>query len=264
MSEAERKRGWWSRLVGENGPTAEDVIQQLEQELQMTRERCDALVAERDAIREGTQKRLEEQTASTMRARAETEQVRRAADAQLGALRGQLESARREHAAERQQLDEKHREVLADARNGKARIASLERELGILQREAGAIRQTSAQAGSELANARSEIARLRAQLTASDQEIADANMRVLDAESRVHDLTRALERTRVAARILRRVESEALVSFGGDVGATLARAIAWRAVRIEEVSLLASTGGSQGARNAEPRSLVEAALADAE
>lgn len=211
MNESERKRGWWSRLVGENGPTAEEVVGQLEQELAMARGQHEAATGELAEARE----RLREKGAELARVRAELDQIRRAAEGQLSSLRAHLDFARKEHLEQRTAWEEKQRELSASQREAKLRIDTLERE--------------SARVRANGERATAELSRLRKQLAASDQQLADHRTRLATAEARTRELECALaDSQELGARALR--------IFGGDVGMTLALTLAKRGTTDEEPS----------------------------
>lgn len=240
MSEVDRKRGWWSRITGTDGQSAEETIQELAQELTAAREMIDTITSERELQRESSTKRLDEQAAATQRARAETEQLRRAAESQLGALRAKLEAARQEHVKERAAWELKLREALLAEKESATRITSLQRDLGLAGKEQAAVRQAFARSEQEaarlrvaLAEARTQLATLHAQHQELDSEIADTRTSLLELRSRYEDEVKARSQTRAAGRQLRHVSRLALEHSVGPDGADLATAIAWREAPID-------------------------------
>jgi len=237
MSEVDRKRGWWSRTFGADGATAEEALQELAQELTAAREMIDRIAQEREQLRETTTRRLEEQAAIVARVRAETEQIRRAAESQLGALRAQLETSRQEHAKERSILEQRQRDAHQAERESATKVASLQRDYGILAKELSAARQALAQEETRTQRAldvasslRTELATSRRQCQELDAETADLRTSLLELRSRYEDLMSSQRKTLDAAQVLHAVGRQALDLGLGSAGAELALRMAWRGV----------------------------------
>lgn len=190
MSEpTEKKRGWWSRFVGADGTrvSPEEVIQELARELTETREFADRLGVERDTA-----------LAANARARAEIEQVRRAAETQLANLRAQLEALRREHGEERAQREQVQRD--AHAR---------ERELGAV-----------------IAGHQGEVTAARRAAVRVEEDLGRAKKAMADLQAQADEARRATAELGRELTGLRRSSELALRIALGEHGAQLARAAA--------------------------------------
>lgn len=209
MSEAEKRRGWWSRLVGEGaetvgeGPSAEEIVAALTQELATARETIDALASEREALRAEAARREAELRALLTRAGAEAELLQRTSEQRLAVAAKDIEQARSglaraaaEHARALAERDAKARQLAATLSVSETRIAGLQRDVSAAGRELAAARQALAQEQGRTTRALEDLGATRNALVRSEAELADARTARArerrEAEAKLGALSRAL------------------------------------------------------------------------
>lgn len=248
--EIERKKGFWKRVFGEgeDGPSAEQIIEALGQELEATKQVAERLAQDRDAAHRAGLARAEELAHALARATGDADQTRKEAQREIALLRRSLEEAQKETAkaraeatAARTKLDERTRDHAAQLKAQEVRIASLQRDVTTLSNELTSVRHAlvaeqtkSARALEDVAATRSALARESRQSQDLERELADASTETMGLRSTLAERERALAteceahaRTRRVAHLLHDVVASALDDALGD-GASVALSIAWR------------------------------------
>lgn len=225
MTEPERKRGWWSRTFGDS-ESLEDALHQMADELTTARTMIEQISQERDVMRVAMTRRLDEQSTATARARAENEQLRRAAESQLGALRVQLETARQEHTKDRATAEQRQREAHLAERETARQTQALQRDLAAARAELSKARQALAQEEARGARGAESLASARAQNQELESEVADARTLLLELKSRHEDLLRKCDEAEKRAQTRHDRMQLAMELALGSVGAKLALKIA--------------------------------------
>ncbi|MGZ3419937.1 MAG: hypothetical protein ACXVEE_18825 [Polyangiales bacterium] len=195
MSEIDRKRGFWSRLLGSgvetSGSSPEELMELLGAELAATRELADRLSAERDAAVRAGELRAQDLAEALAKAATETETVRKAARQQLAVAKREAETARLETAAAKKELQATRHE-----------LTRVRTELQASQKVVAEERVRVSRSEFELTEARGLLGRTRRQLQELEQELADVRTEAMSARgaaSSARSLLQALQATVVRA-----------------------------------------------------------------
>jgi chromosome segregation ATPase len=173
MSEIEKKRGFWSRLLGsdvQEAESAEEVLELLGAELAATKEIAHRLSVERDAAVRAGELRAQDLATALTKATSETDALRKAARQQVAAAKRDTEAARLDVAAARKELEATRHE-----------LTRVRAELQASDKAVAEARARVSHGEDDLAEARGLLGRTRRQLQELEQELADVRTEAMSA-----------------------------------------------------------------------------------